>query len=62
MSSPAEDLARELWRAYVARHAHIPGIQLMDWVGLSEFDQQTWVMLARLSMSFWTDPRPGPHH
>ena len=61
MSSPAEDLARELWHAYVARHTHIPGIQLMAWEELSEFDQQTWVMLARLSMSFWTDPRPPRH-
>ena len=61
MSSPAEDLARELWGAYVVRHTHMPGLQLLTWEELSDFDKQTWVMLARLSMSFWTDPRPPQH-
>ncbi|MEO6339576.1 MAG: hypothetical protein ABIO39_06030 [Caulobacteraceae bacterium] len=58
MSSPTEDLARELWYAYVVRHQQVLSLPMLEWEDLSDFDRQTWIMLARLSMSFWTDPRP----
>jgi|GEM_PF-5187211 len=55
MASPTEDLARYLWTAYVAELAAITDAALPGWDALDDFTRQTWIKLAGLSMTFWTD-------
>ena len=55
MANPTEDLARYLWTAYVAELAAVIDTPLPGWDELDDFTRTTWIKLAGLSMTFWTD-------
>ena len=51
-SNPTEHLARELWEAYAARSQSVINFPTLHWDELEPFDRDTWMMLARVAISY----------
>jgi hypothetical protein len=49
--NPVEDLARELWEAFATRSQSVINFPTLHWDELTDFDRQTWMMLARVAIT-----------